>query len=246
MRVAWAPAAKASLMVTRLYVNGVRITVRKGTEQAWCALSYVRMAHKYHVRPGDTGAYNPRPITGGTDWSTHAYGIGLDEDWLTNPYSKKFITDMSPEMRRDVATIQTVDGLQVFRSGADWDGDPNTPERHYDAMHNEINVTPAELARGIDWSTVRMPAFDPAEPAWWPVCQRGDRHPAVKRLQTMLGIAADGIFGAATEAKVREFQASRKLKADGAVGAGTWTALLQRLPANPAISPVKLSATGGA
>jgi peptidoglycan hydrolase-like protein with peptidoglycan-binding domain len=94
----------------------------------------------------------------------------------------------------------------------------------------------------VDWNTVPMPALNPARPALWPVCQRGDRHPVVKKLQQLLGLSADGIFGPATEGNVRRFQASRRIKADGQVGAGTWTALLAKLPADPLISPAKLSA----
>lgn len=47
----------------------------------------------------------------------------------------------------------------------------------------------------------------------------------VKQLQTKLGIEANGIFGAATEAAVREFQRQHNLVADGIVGPKTWAAL---------------------
>ena len=44
----------------------------------------------------------------------------------------------------------------------------------------------------------------------------------VKQLQTKLGLAADGIFGKGTEAKVKEWQAANELIADGIVGNVTW------------------------
>lgn len=44
----------------------------------------------------------------------------------------------------------------------------------------------------------------------------------VKRLQTFLGLGADGIFGSGTEAAVKKWQASNGLDADGIVGDGTW------------------------
>lgn len=44
----------------------------------------------------------------------------------------------------------------------------------------------------------------------------------VKKLQAKLGLAADGVFGAGTEAKVKEWQAANGLGADGVVGDGTW------------------------
>lgn len=47
----------------------------------------------------------------------------------------------------------------------------------------------------------------------------------VRLLQTKLGIAADGRFGASTRDAVREFQRRRGLDVDGVVGPQTWTAL---------------------
>ena len=45
----------------------------------------------------------------------------------------------------------------------------------------------------------------------------------VKKLQTKLGLTADGSFGPATEAKVKEWQSANGLTADGIVGDGTWS-----------------------
>ena len=45
----------------------------------------------------------------------------------------------------------------------------------------------------------------------------------VKKLQTKLGITADGAFGPGTEAKVKAWQTANGLTADGIVGDGTWT-----------------------
>lgn len=47
----------------------------------------------------------------------------------------------------------------------------------------------------------------------------------VKLLQQKLGIAADGQFGAGTEARVKSYQKSHGLAADGIVGAQTWSSL---------------------
>jgi putative chitinase len=52
--------------------------------------------------------------------------------------------------------------------------------------------------------------------------KKGSNSDDVKKLQEKLGLAADGIFGAGTEAKVKEWQAANGLTADGIVGDGTW------------------------
>ena len=50
------------------------------------------------------------------------------------------------------------------------------------------------------------------------VVKRGDRGPAVRRIQEQLGITADGVFGEQTERAVKRFQHSHNLVADGIVG----------------------------
>ena len=56
----------------------------------------------------------------------------------------------------------------------------------------------------------------------------------VKKLQTKLGLNADGSFGPMTEAKVKEWQAANGLTADGIVGDGTWGKMF---PAAPLVIP---------
>ena len=57
------------------------------------------------------------------------------------------------------------------------------------------------------------------------VLKRGDRGPAVIRLQRSLRISADGVFGPGTERAVKRFQRRRGLAADGIVGPLTRRAL---------------------
>ena len=60
------------------------------------------------------------------------------------------------------------------------------------------------------------------------VLRRGDRGPAVKRVQRRLRISADGIFGRGTERAVKRFQRRKGLEPDGVVGPLTRRALRLR------------------
>ena len=53
----------------------------------------------------------------------------------------------------------------------------------------------------------------------------GSKGDAVKKLQQLLNITADGEFGIKTDKAVREFQTKNNLIADGIVGTKTWKAL---------------------
>lgn len=57
------------------------------------------------------------------------------------------------------------------------------------------------------------------------VLRAGSEGDSVRELQAALGLARDGIFGAATEAAVRRFQERAGLPVDGVVGKRTWDAL---------------------
>lgn len=70
---------------------------------------------------------------------------------------------------------------------------------------------------------VLIPAVDSSNR---PTLRRGARGDLVKEIQTRAGIAADGIFGADTEAAVRRFQRDRGMVPDGIVGPKTWVLLL--------------------
>lgn len=55
--------------------------------------------------------------------------------------------------------------------------------------------------------------------------ERGDRGPTVRKLQRLLHVRADGVFGTTTVRAVKRFQRRRGLEADGVAGPGTWRAL---------------------
>ena len=59
------------------------------------------------------------------------------------------------------------------------------------------------------------------------VIKLGDRGDEVKRLQQLLHLLDDGIFGKLTQEAVKQFQKENKLMPDGIVGEKTWTLLLK-------------------
>lgn len=65
--------------------------------------------------------------------------------------------------------------------------------------------------------------------------KKGDRGEEVKRLQRLLGITADGIFGDATRRAVVRFQMNSEITVDGVVGNETWTLLMTNGMNNDAI-----------
>lgn len=75
--------------------------------------------------------------------------------------------------------------------------------------------------------------------------KNGSKGEEVKKLQTLLGTAADGSFGPGTEAKVKAWQAANGLTADGIVGDGTWAKMFPGATTPvPAAAPVLATVTG--
>lgn len=158
LRRAWAPPKKA---------RGATFLA------AYRALDDVLRRWRFDAGKGDTGAYNPRRITGGSGWSLHAYGPGdeftfwfgvtvttalaVDIDWNNNPYGPRLVTNMPRAMVDEIEAIRTNNGKQVWSWGGDYSGNK-------DAMHFEIVCAPADLATGIR-STTPPPAPPPPAPA---------------------------------------------------------------------------------
>ena len=55
--------------------------------------------------------------------------------------------------------------------------------------------------------------------------ERGDRGATVKKLQRLLHVRADGVFGRTTVRAVKRFQRRHRMRADGVAGPATWRAL---------------------
>ena len=145
LRILWAPACTPPFARLNLYGEGV-VTVDVLIVDAVKALNAVLIDWDYRTRRADTGAYNCRPITGGTNYSLHAYGIAVDLNWNTNPYGRTLVTDMAIGMIEAIEGIRTAGGVQVWRWGGRY-------SNNKDAMHFEVVASPAELARGIQSQT---------------------------------------------------------------------------------------------
>ena len=145
LRILWAPACTAPFARLNLYGEGV-VTVDVLIVDAVKALNAVLIDWDYRTRRADTGAYNCRQITGGTNYSLHAYGTAIDLNWQTNPYGHHLITDMPIGMIEAIEGIRTAGGVQVWRWGGRY-------SNNKDAMHFEVVASPAELARGIQSQT---------------------------------------------------------------------------------------------
>jgi peptidoglycan hydrolase-like protein with peptidoglycan-binding domain len=71
-----------------------------------------------------------------------------------------------------------------------------------------------------------QPSITPAmDASGRPTLRRGATDDLVNKVQAKVGVAANGIFDAATEAAVRQFQRDHGLVPDGIVGPRTWAAL---------------------
>jgi putative chitinase len=66
----------------------------------------------------------------------------------------------------------------------------------------------------------------------------GSKGDDVKKLQSKLGLTADGSFGPGTEKAVKAWQTANGLKADGIVGDGTWSKLFGESAPVAAAKPV--------
>lgn len=76
--------------------------------------------------------------------------------------------------------------------------------------------------------TAEKPSEAPAPAAGTPLTLlKGSRGDDVKRVQHILNITADGVFGPQTDGAVRSFQIAHGLTVDGVVGVKTWTKLLE-------------------
>lgn len=144
LRSVWGPPCNVRLARYAFRAGAGVVSVDARIIPAVQALDATMLAHRYTTRAADTGAYVCRQITGGTGYSLHAYGIAIDINWSTNPYSaaNRLITDMPPAMVSDITAMRTASDAPVWG----WGGNYRSIK---DTMHYEVVCTPADLATGI-------------------------------------------------------------------------------------------------
>jgi hypothetical protein len=198
----------------------------------------------YLAKLGQTGAYNCRSIAGTKTPSNHSWGLAIDWNWQSNPYSSSR-THTNPQWMYDLWARYGFANGSMYSGPWDW-------------MHFEFMGWPAQadaltalaIAEILGQPQPTVPIIPPAPTAditWLqeadmalPVLYQGDGTPHSKdgrgrlhwyvtSLQALLNVrgvatkvSVDGVFGPATTAAVKELQARQKIVADGAVGPATW------------------------
>lgn len=159
------------------------------------------------MNPGCWG-YAYRTIRGQTTGlSNHASGTAIDLNAPRHPLGSVGTLGVHKD-----AIIEKARSLGL-RSGAEYSG-------RKDEMHIELNV-PLDQALALV-AKLQAPPAAGTPTSGRPTIQRGSTGADVALVQRWLGLTADGIFGPATEAKVKAYQGMRGLVADGIVGPKTW------------------------
>lgn len=167
------------------------------------------------------GSYPATAATPGA--SNHGWGLALD-------IAEEYDNDPQPDPIRTVFVNWLCDNAARYGISAElqseaWHwryvaGDA-IPQATRDFERNGGSVPPSVISQpNVEPGPALVFAY-PGEPIG-----RGSKHTtAVKLIQAVVGATPDGDFGAVTERRVKVWQASRGLKADGIVANVTWKAM---------------------
>lgn len=115
-------------------------------------------------------------------------------------------------------------------NGRKYNGDPHTDHVHIELTRAAANTMTVKnikriIAAPAPVTTPTVPA--PRKPGSR-VLRSGSKGADVRWLQQRLGITVDGVYGPATERRVRHYQAAHHLPVDGSIGPRDWQKLLAR------------------
>lgn len=217
-----ASSSPSAIGITALTVAGHTFPAGVRGGQVHTILGYV--ARRFHsevealVNPGCWG-YNYRVISGSTSFSNHASGTAIDCNAPRHPLGASG-TFSSAQVSKIHSIVNYCNG--VVRWGGDYAG-------RKDEMHFEINVRPGDSR--IAPLVAKIGGTTPPPTTTWSTVKKGASGFRVTAIQHLLkargqSLTVDGVFGDVTVAKVKAFQNSRSLVADGVVGAKTWAVLV--------------------
>lgn len=201
--------------------------------------------------PLDDWGYANRPIRGGTQNSNHSGAVAGDVNAPRHPLGIPAWRNFTGDQIDAIHWL-----LDVAQGVIRWGGDYDNPARggyagsRPDPMHSELapgtSMADCERVLPVLRSLNAMTLIHLPGGIVVPILKEGDGvkgggdrgrlHWYVLRAQALVqpgisGVAAavcpvDGVFGPATTAAIRAFQADRQLPVTGVVDAATWTLLL--------------------
>ena len=172
------------------------------------------------------GSYPATAATPGA--SNHGWGLALD-------IAEEYDADTAPDPIRQVFVDWLCDNAHRYGISAELQSEPwhwryvagdAIPQATRDFERSGGNLG----GNGGNSTAPTVPVVEPGPALVFaypgrPVKVGSSDTVAVKLIQAVVGAKVDGDFGAATERRVKVWQASRGLEADGVVGARTWKAM---------------------
>lgn len=161
-------------------------------------LDHIFQRHSYplgNYAAGDDWCYNLRKTKHGGVWSLHSWAIAVDINATTNPFSKRFVTDFTPQIIADVQAVRHPNGRPAWQWGGTWGLNANSS---FDPMHFQIGLTPEEC-RSLPGPTPHAPPAPVPAP------------PPVPRDPTDPGIDVGGLVGSLAAATERIGDLERKV-----------------------------------
>lgn len=183
--------------------------------------------HQYGAMGAKDIGYNglicqhARAIEGrGIDWAgSHSPGVNdvhIGYQFMVgalDPFPSDAMIARAVKLRADTAALAP----NIRRDWGHRDDPEASTECCGDGLHSWVHSGGPTKA-----ATVTAPGVYPGH-----ALRRGDTGPKVVELQTALGITADGSYGPATEAAVRNYQTSHGLLVDGITGPQTWVSIFE-------------------